>query len=112
MTMRFALFAPVVLMALTAAAPAPRHKPAVPPPTVVLPDTVRIALTTDAGAIVIDLDAKHAPVTVANFVRYAREMEGSGLSAFKWTAGSSFRTTPGFRMPAGSSRRLTRFISS
>ena len=35
-----------------------------------LPDSVRVRLETEAGAIVLALDARRAPVTTANFVRY------------------------------------------
>ena len=79
MTRRFALIAPAILIALTAAAPAKRARPAPPPAPVVLPDTVRVVLTTELGAITIDLDNKHAPITTANFVRYvdAKRFDGS-----------------------------------
>ena len=69
MQIRFALLAPIVL-ALTAAAPPKRAKPAPAPAPVVLPDTVRVILTTELGPITLDLDNKHAPVTTQNFVRY------------------------------------------
>lgn len=64
MTIRHLLTAPLVLLALVAASP---RKPLVPTP---LPDTVRVTLTTEFGPIVLDLDARHAPVTTRNFVRY------------------------------------------
>ncbi|MBS0480576.1 MAG: peptidylprolyl isomerase [Proteobacteria bacterium] len=53
-----------------AAAPAPRPAP--------LPDTVRVAMVTALGTIELDLDHKHAPVTVENFIRYvdARKFDG------------------------------------
>ena len=66
MTLRFALAAPALLFALTAAAPKPKPVPAPAP----LPDTVRVALNTSMGAIVLDLDVRHAPITATNFVRY------------------------------------------
>lgn len=46
--------------AANAAAPAP-------PPQA---DVVRVALTTDAGVILLALDARHAPLTTANFLAY------------------------------------------
>jgi peptidyl-prolyl cis-trans isomerase A (cyclophilin A) len=67
MPTRFALLVPI-LVALTAAAPVKRTKPA--PAPIVLPDTVRVVLTTEMGAITLDLDNKHAPITTQNFVRY------------------------------------------
>lgn len=59
---RFALFAVPLMLVLTAAAPAP-----VPAPQA---DTVRVALVTDQGTIVVELDQKNAPVTTRNFLRY------------------------------------------
>jgi peptidyl-prolyl cis-trans isomerase A (cyclophilin A) len=38
-----------------------------------LPDTVRVRLETEEGPIVLALDAKRAPITTANFVRYVDE---------------------------------------
>jgi peptidyl-prolyl cis-trans isomerase A (cyclophilin A) len=43
------------------------NKAAPAPP---LGDLVRVRLETDAGAIVLELDHLHAPITSANFVRY------------------------------------------
>jgi peptidyl-prolyl cis-trans isomerase A (cyclophilin A) len=48
-----------------------------------LPDTVRVRLETDAGAMVLALDAKRAPVTAANFVRYVREGRFDGTSFYR-----------------------------
>lgn len=75
MTNRFALLAAPLMLALTAAAPAPK-------PTSV-PDTVRVAITTDAGAIVVELDGKHAPVTTGNFLRYADEKRFDGTTFYR-----------------------------
>jgi len=85
-------FALIALAASTAAAvlaaplgAAPARKPAarpgatrpVPPPAP-LGDTVRVTMTTELGPIELELDHKHAPITVANFVRYvdARRLDG------------------------------------
>jgi peptidyl-prolyl cis-trans isomerase A (cyclophilin A) len=38
-----------------------------------LPDKVRVRIETEAGPIVVELDARRAPITAANFVRYAEE---------------------------------------
>lgn len=62
---RFALLALPALLALTAATP-PRARPAPAP----LPDLVMVTLTTELGPIELELDHKHAPISVANFVRY------------------------------------------
>jgi len=48
-----------------------------------LPDIVRVRLETDAGAIVLALDARHAPVTTANFVRYVDERRLDGTSFYR-----------------------------
>jgi peptidyl-prolyl cis-trans isomerase A (cyclophilin A) len=76
MTRRFALLVAPLLFALTAAAPAPRTSEP-------LPDTVRVALDTDVGTIEIDLDAKHAPITSANFLRYVREKRFDGIVFYR-----------------------------
>ncbi|MEP7223215.1 MAG: peptidylprolyl isomerase [Novosphingobium sp.] len=93
MNRRFALLAPFALplmLALTAATP---RKPALPaksaPPPAPLGDIVRVALVTEAGTIEIDLDHKHAPLTVENFVRYvdSRRLDGTAfyrVMRLKW----------------------------
>ena len=48
-----------------------------------LPDIVRVRLETEAGAIVVALDAKRAPVTTANFVRYADEKRFDGTTFYR-----------------------------
>ncbi len=48
-----------------------------------LPDTVRVRLETEAGPIVVALDAKRAPVTAANFVRYAEEGRFDGTTFYR-----------------------------
>lgn len=58
----------------------PEAKPTTPTP---LPDLVRVRLETDTGAIVVALDAKRAPVTTANFVRYAEEKRFDGTSFYR-----------------------------
>ena len=75
MTSRFALLAPPLVLALTAAAPAPRPAP--------LPDTVRVAMTTELGTITLDLDAKHAPITTRNFVRYVDQRRFDGIVFYR-----------------------------
>jgi peptidyl-prolyl cis-trans isomerase A (cyclophilin A) len=75
MTSRFALLAAPLLLALTAAAPAYK-----PPP---LPDTVRVMMVTELGTVTLDLDAKHAPVTTRNFVRYADQHRFDGITFYR-----------------------------
>jgi peptidyl-prolyl cis-trans isomerase A (cyclophilin A) len=50
-----------------------------------LPDVVRVRLETEAGPIVVALDAKRAPITTANFVRYAEEGRLDGTSFYRAT---------------------------
>lgn len=76
MTTRFAAFIAPLLLTLAAAAPAPKA----PAP---LPDTVRVAMVTELGTIVLDLDAKHAPVTTRNFVRYADQHRFDGITFYR-----------------------------
>jgi peptidyl-prolyl cis-trans isomerase A (cyclophilin A) len=59
-------------------------KQAVPaPPPAPLPDSVRVRLETDVGAIVVALDAKRAPITATNFVRYAEGGRFDGASFYR-----------------------------
>lgn len=59
----------------SAEAPAPRSTP--------LPDTVRVRLETEEGPIAVELDAKRAPITAANFVRYVDEGRFDGTSFYR-----------------------------
>jgi peptidyl-prolyl cis-trans isomerase A (cyclophilin A) len=77
MSSRFAALA-FIAFALTAAAPAKRAKPAAP-----LPDTVQVVLTTELGAITLDLDNKNAPITTQNFVRYVDQKRLDGTTFYR-----------------------------
>lgn len=55
-------------------------KPTAPEP---LPDIVRVRLETDEGTIVVALDARRAPITTANFVRYAQEGRFDGTTFYR-----------------------------
>jgi peptidyl-prolyl cis-trans isomerase A (cyclophilin A) len=48
-----------------------------------LPDVVRVRLDTEAGPILLALDHKNAPVTVANFVRYVDEKRFDGTFFYR-----------------------------
>ncbi|MEA3041909.1 MAG: peptidyl-prolyl cis-trans isomerase [Sphingomonadales bacterium] len=48
-----------------------------------LPDIVRVRLETEAGAIVVALDHRRAPVTTENFVRYAEEGRFDGTTFYR-----------------------------
>jgi peptidyl-prolyl cis-trans isomerase A (cyclophilin A) len=83
MTTRFALLAaPLLALSISgsgAAAPA-RQRSLAPAP---LPDTVRVAMVTELGTITLDLDAKNAPVTTRNFVRYADQHRFDGITFYR-----------------------------
>jgi peptidyl-prolyl cis-trans isomerase A (cyclophilin A) len=82
MNRRFVLAALPLLFALTAAAPAKKHAAPTPSPPP-LGDTVRVAMVTDLGTIELDLDHKHAPVTVENFMHYVDTGRFSGLAFYR-----------------------------
>jgi cyclophilin family peptidyl-prolyl cis-trans isomerase len=60
----------------------------------VAPPGPRVLIQTSLGDIVLQLDAAHAPATVANFVTYAREGHFDGTVFY--------RVVPGFVIQAGS----------
>jgi peptidyl-prolyl cis-trans isomerase A (cyclophilin A) len=78
MNKRIALAALPFTMALIAARPAPRAVSLAP-----LPDVVRVAMVTELGTITFDLDAKHAPITTRNFVRYADQHRFDGITFYR-----------------------------
>lgn len=87
---RLALFAPLAMLLIAAAPVKKRSAPArtamptyAKPSTVPLPDTVRIALTTDLGAIVVEVDVKRAPASATNFVRYAETKRFDGTVFYR-----------------------------
>ncbi len=88
MNHRFALLALPMMIALTAAAPAPRAGRAAPsrPPAAApqpLPDLVRVVLTTEYGVIEVELDAKRAPISSANFLRYVDQRRFDGIVFYR-----------------------------
>ncbi len=62
----------------------PKAAPAAPPP---LPDVVHVRLKTEKGDIVLQLEAKKAPITVANFLHYIQAHKYDG--AHFWRASKS-----------------------
>ncbi|CAM3136454.1 hypothetical protein SPAN111604_05705 [Sphingomonas antarctica] len=72
------LFA-LAALALVAAAPRLAPKPAQIPYT----DFPRVALNTEAGTIVLELDAKHAPISTANFLRYVDQRRFDGIVFYR-----------------------------
>jgi len=60
---------------------APRAKD--PPVPTNLPATVRMRIETEAGTVIVALDHAHAPVTTANFVRYADDHRFDGTYFYR-----------------------------
>lgn len=79
MNRRLALAALPAVLLLCAAAPAQRRAP----PPAPLTDTMQLAMTTEAGRIVIELDLKAAPVTARNFLRYADQRRFDGTVFYR-----------------------------
>jgi peptidyl-prolyl cis-trans isomerase A (cyclophilin A) len=52
-------------------------------PQAPLPDVVRVRLETEAGPVLLALDHKKAPVTAANFVRYAEQKRFDGTYFYR-----------------------------
>lgn len=75
--------------AKTVEAPKPEPKPDPGPPPYTGPDTVMVELLTEFGPIELRLEAKKAPITVTNFLRYLDE--GKFNDATFWRA---MRSTP------------------
>ncbi|HEX2593946.1 MAG TPA: peptidylprolyl isomerase [Rhizomicrobium sp.] len=75
------------------AAPAPAETPAPPPPAPVYTGPV-VTMETSMGTITITLDAEHAPISTANFLRYVRDKHYDGTVFY--------RVQPGFVLQAGS----------
>ena len=68
-----------LLAMLALAGAAPRKAP----PPAPLPDLVRVALATELGRIVVELDAKRAPITTRNFVRYVDAKRFDGIAFYR-----------------------------
>lgn len=86
MNRRFALILPIALLfalAATHAAPTRRKPAPPPPPPPPIGDTVRVVLTTDFGAITLELDHKHAPITTENFVAYVDQKRFDGTVFYR-----------------------------
>lgn len=90
LTRRVALLTPIAF-ALVAAAPIKKRvappRPLTPsypaPSTTPLPDKVRVALETEAGRIVVEVDVKRAPASATNFVRYAETKRFDGTAFYR-----------------------------
>ena len=71
------LAAPIITAQV--AAPIPSPTPAAPP----APATVRVALTTSMGRIVLELEKERAPITTANFLRYVDQRRLDGVTFYR-----------------------------
>jgi peptidyl-prolyl cis-trans isomerase A (cyclophilin A) len=77
-----ALLAAAALAAQQAPAPAP--SPAATPAPAPLPaGAVLVRMETEAGALVLAIDARHAPVTAANFLRYVDGGKLDGIAFYR-----------------------------
>jgi peptidyl-prolyl cis-trans isomerase A (cyclophilin A) len=72
-----------------------------------LTDSVRVRLETEAGPIVVELDAKRAPITAANFVRYVDEGRFDGTTFYR---AAPTRGAPGRGFVQGGIRRNYRLM--
>jgi len=70
-----------LLLALAAVPAAAQTK--APTPKAPLPPTVRVALETSAGHIVIELERAKAPITTANFLRYVDQKRLDGTVFYR-----------------------------
>jgi len=79
------LLATPAAAAIQAAAPSPT--PAEAPPSVPVPkaETVRVALQTGMGPIILELEKERAPITTANFLRYVDQKRLDGAVFYRAT---------------------------
>jgi peptidyl-prolyl cis-trans isomerase A (cyclophilin A) len=78
---------------------------AIAAPAPVLADTARVVLTTDAGAIIVELDGRHAPVTTANFLAYVDQHRFDGTVFYR---AARTRGAPGRGFVQGGIRHVIR----
>ncbi len=67
----------------TTPATAPQVPPAPPPMPEKVYETVRVAITTSEGPIVLALEKERAPVTTANFLRYVDQKRLDGTAFYR-----------------------------
>lgn len=80
MTNRIAALFASLLLLLVAQAPARAEDATAEQPS---PELARVTIETSIGSIVLDLDNTHAPLTTANFLRYADEKRFDGTTFYR-----------------------------
>ncbi len=86
MNRRFVLLAlPAIALLTGAAAPKKPVPRAAPKPVAAAPlgDVVKVTMVTALGTIELELDHKHAPITVENFVRYVDLKRFDGMNFYR-----------------------------
>jgi peptidyl-prolyl cis-trans isomerase A (cyclophilin A) len=78
-----AAFAAFALTTTASAAPVHAHRAPPEPAPIPLADTVRVAMVTTLGTIELDLDGKHAPITIANFLHYVDTRRFDGITFYR-----------------------------
>ena len=66
-----------------ARAPRAESNAAVPQQPAPVPDVARVRIETQIGAITVELDGRHAPVTTANFLAYVDQHRFDGTSFYR-----------------------------
>ena len=84
----------VALLLGLQAGPTPVPTPAPTPPV-----TVRVALDTAEGRIVLELDKTHAPITTANFLKYVDQRRLDGIGFYRTAKGGPAFCTPNCTKP-------------
>ncbi len=72
---------------------------AAPAAAATTPDTTLVRITTNQGAIVVELDRKDAPLTTANFLRYVDQKRFDGTAFYRAT-----KVAPGIGLVQGGVR--------
>ena len=77
-------------------AAAPPPPATVVPPAPPKPTGIRVSMQTSVGSMVFELDREHAPITVANFLRYVREKRFDGMTFYR-----AMNIAPGYGLIQG-----------
>ena len=73
------------ITAETPSVPTPAQSTTAPTPAIAAPKpaVVRVSVQTDLGTIVLELEKDRAPITTANFLRYAKEKRFDGTTFYR-----------------------------